>query len=46
MSDIHSLAKDLTKRGRVVVGAVNAKTFLEYVQNITHTLDDISDAKS
>ena len=45
MSDLHSLAKDLTKRGRVVVGAVNAKTFVEHARNITRTLDDISDAE-
>ena len=43
ITDLHSLAKDVTKRGIVIVGAVNAKKFVEYTRAITSTLDDIPD---
>ena len=38
ITDLHSLAKDVVKRGRVIVSAVNANKFVEYTRFITSTL--------
>ena len=43
ITGLHSLAKDVTKRGKVIVGAVNAKRSVEYTRAITSTLDNIPD---
>ena len=43
LTDLNSLAKEVLNKGRVIVGAQNAKIFVEHVRFVTNSLDDIPD---
>lgn len=43
LTDLKSLAKEILKRGHVIVAAQNCKLFVENVKAVTNSLDDVPD---